>query len=122
MGHLEEAAEYFEEALRLRRKVIGENHINTAISKFSYADLYLKSGQPEKALTLLEEALQVFKEDLPPDHSFRARTHLRIGLAILETGQVEQAGSIIPDAYRSVQIGRASCRERALVAEVREAW
>lgn len=115
MNELEEAKSYFEEALQLRKNTIGDDHINTAISKFSYANLLMKESRADTALTLLEEALVTFKDGLPDDHSFIARTRLRIGLAMLETGSFDQAEDIIVDAYRSIlSIHHNRSLERAL--------
>ena len=115
MGDFSESEKYFEEALSLRKEVLGDNHVNTAISKFSYADLFLKSSRPDAALTLLEEALITFSEHLPSDHSFIARTRLRIGSAWLGLGQFEKADAILPASYQSVlSIHHNRSLERAL--------
>ena len=58
----------YEEALKVKRAVLGEQHLDTATSLNNLAGLYHDQGRYEKAEPLYEQALAIFIKVLGKNH------------------------------------------------------
>jgi tetratricopeptide (TPR) repeat protein len=101
-NRLEEASEYVQEAFRIRIEQLGENHTNTAISKFTMAKLMLKTNQPDSALSLYEDAYRTFRGSLSENHSFTAQSMLGIGTAYMQMHDMEKARNYFDEGYQKI--------------------
>jgi CHAT domain-containing protein/Flp pilus assembly protein TadD len=68
-GKYNEAIPLAEKALVIRKKVSGENHLNTAESLNNLAALYYSQGRYAEAEPLYKEALNIKKKQLGDNHS-----------------------------------------------------
>ena len=68
MGKLEEARPLYEEAVKGRKKTLGDRHPETLISIGNMGVLLKQMGKLEEARPLLEEALQAQREPLGDRH------------------------------------------------------
>ena len=59
MGILMKSEEYFLKSLRIKEKIYGENHQNTADSYINLGKLYYSMGNPMKAKNLLLKSLEI---------------------------------------------------------------
>lgn len=102
-GEYEVSDQYLNEALSAREKLFGSDNVNTAISKFSYAQLKLKTEKPDEALYYAQTANNIFQENLSENHSFTARSLITIGKAYMMLGDIEIAGEYIEQGFRKVE-------------------
>ncbi len=67
-GKYNEAIPLAEQALAILKKVLGENHLNTATSLNNLAGLYEFQGRYAEAEPLYKEALAIYKQQLGDNH------------------------------------------------------
>ena len=68
MGEYAKAEPLYQEALRIRQKVLGPEHPDTATSLNNLAALYRDMGEYAKAEPLFQEALRIWQKVLGPEH------------------------------------------------------
>ena len=68
MGEYAKAEPLYQEALRIRQKVLGPEHPDTAGSLNNLASLYQHMGEYAKAEPLYQEALRIRQKVLGPEH------------------------------------------------------
>jgi len=69
VGEYAKAEPLLQEALRIRQKVLGSEHPDTANSLNNLAGLYQVMGEYAKAEPLQREAIQIYQKALGPEHS-----------------------------------------------------
>ena len=74
MGEYAKAEPLYQEALRIRQKVLGPEHPDTARSLNNLAALYLAMGEYAKAEPFFQEALRIRQKVLGPEHPDTARS------------------------------------------------
>jgi CHAT domain-containing protein/tetratricopeptide (TPR) repeat protein len=90
IGAYEDAVPILEEVLRLRRDLLGNEHLDTAATLSNLADAHLRLGDCETACRLHHEALSIRQRVLRQDH--QVATSLRaLGSAYLEAGRAADA-------------------------------
>ena len=67
-GRYEQAEPLYQQALEIRRQVLGEQHPDFAPSLGNLAGLYSETGRSEQAEPLYQQALEVFRQVLGPNH------------------------------------------------------
>lgn len=82
-GKALESAQFAEESLAIRRKILGEEHIDTAISMNNYGLALHAQGRNTHARPLLEQTLKVYLRVYGDEHSFTANAHNNLGLVLL---------------------------------------
>ncbi|MGK7888825.1 MAG: tetratricopeptide repeat protein [Leptolyngbyaceae cyanobacterium] len=68
LGSFKTALLSYQQALEMRRELLGERHPDVAGSLFSLGALRYRQGQPEEALSLLLEARAIYKVTLGLNH------------------------------------------------------
>jgi tetratricopeptide (TPR) repeat protein len=91
----------FRKALKIRRRVLGENHQDVAESLENIGHVYHDQGKPDEALEMFEEALAVFTRALGVDNEKNAGVCYLLAEAKLLSG--DEAGGI-ESARESVRI------------------
>ena len=71
-GDYKAAGECHEQALAIRKKVLGEKHLHTALSLFNLAEA-LENGEHAAALKSHQRSLAIYKSLLVENHPFIAR-------------------------------------------------
>ena len=67
-GQYAVAEPLYQQALEIRRQVLGEQHPDFARSLNNLAWLYDSTGRSEQAEPLYQQALEVFRQVLGPNH------------------------------------------------------
>jgi tetratricopeptide (TPR) repeat protein len=80
LGKYKNALDYWEESLRTSRKVLGEEHPDTATSYGNLAGLYRSTGEYEKALPLYEKSLLIREKVLGEEHPDTATSYNNLGV------------------------------------------
>ena len=104
-----EAEAKLREALDTRRKVLGEQHPETAASYAGLATCLNRRGQRSESLTLYRKALAIFRETLGEQHPSTAANYNNVGGALSELGKHAEA---LPLAQKALAIRRQVLGER----------
>jgi CHAT domain-containing protein/Tfp pilus assembly protein PilF len=91
MGQYDKALPLYEQALAIRKKVLGEEHRGYANSLNNLAILYYQMGQYDKALPLYEQALAIRKKVLGEEHPSYAFSLNNLAALYVEIGQYDKA-------------------------------
>jgi len=104
-GQYAVAEPLYQQALEIRRQVLGEQHPNFAQSLNALASLYESTGRYEQAEPLLQQALEIRREVLGEQHPDFARSLNNLAALYDSTGRYEQAEPLYQEAldlYRQV--------------------
>jgi len=75
------AREYYDRAIVLRRRVLGEDHPTTSFSLTNLASLLVQTGRAEEALPAFREALAIRRNAFGPAHPAVASVYYQLGWA-----------------------------------------
>ena len=84
-----------------KRRVLGEDHQDVAMSLFNMCTVHYNQGQHDEAVEMLGKALAVFTRALGVDNQFNAIVHGCIAQARAKSGDV---GGAVESARESVRI------------------
>lgn len=91
MDRTERARAYYDRAIVLRRRVLGEDHPTTSFSLTNLASLLVQTGRPAEALPAFREALAIRSNAFGPQHPAVASVLYQLGWAHANLGQHRQA-------------------------------
>ena len=100
MGEYAKAEPLYQEALRIRKKVLGPEHPDTATSLNNLALLYLVMGEYAKAEPLLLEALRICRKVLGPEHPDTASSLKSLAELYVVMGEYAKAEPLLLEALR----------------------
>ena len=90
-GRYSESEPLFEEALGIRRRVLGPEHPDTLDSINDVANLYRRQGRYEEAEPLYDKALDVRRRVLGPEHPDTLISMNNLGILYRSQGRYEEA-------------------------------
>jgi len=105
-GEYEDAGDFFEQALALRKKALGPDHPDVAFTLNNLGVVAEAQGRYEEARNSLERALEIFETTLGPDHPNVAFTLNNLGRVAISQGEYEEAQEVYERAL--------AIREKAL--------
>ncbi|MFN5912685.1 MAG: tetratricopeptide repeat protein, partial [Bacteroidota bacterium] len=85
------ALEYNRKVLEIRKKILGENHPKTLLTKFNLSVDYSRLGEHLKSISLLEYVLKNRVEKFGADHFETKLVYNNIGLEYFKLGQYDKA-------------------------------
>jgi tetratricopeptide (TPR) repeat protein len=91
MGDYAKAEPLGQEALRIRQKVLGPEHPDTALSLNNLAFLYQAIGEYAKAELLGQEALRIWQKVLGPEHPLTATSLENLAVVEFDLGRIDEA-------------------------------
>jgi serine/threonine protein kinase/Tfp pilus assembly protein PilF len=94
-GDFGAAGPVLEEALALRRRVLGERHPEVAVTLVELGRLYGDQGFYRRAEPLLREALAIRRRALGDDHRETATSTSDLGLLLLQLGDLAGAEALL---------------------------
>lgn len=98
-GRDEAADELLREALEQQEKLLDENHEATAITRMAFADVLIREGRIDEALSQAERAEMALLDTLGEQHWFSAMAKSIRGAALGAGGDVEAAESLLLQGY-----------------------
>jgi eukaryotic-like serine/threonine-protein kinase len=98
LNQLEKAITRGEEALELRRNVLGATHPHTLIAMNNLAITYDEADRPGDARKLFEDVLRLATGSLGREHPDTLRAMLNLGASYREGGEPDQALPLLKDA------------------------
>jgi len=99
-GHSDEAEEIYREALDLRSKFFGEDHIETLKIMNNLSDLLMKRDKLPEARELKSRELDVLAEKYGKDHPETLFSNLTLGEIMIKTGEYAEAVELLADTCR----------------------
>jgi CHAT domain-containing protein len=100
MGEYAKAEPLLQEALRIRQKVLGPEHPDTAGSLNNLASLYKHTGEYAKAEPLYQEALRIWQKVLGPEHPDTATGLDNLAELYRDLGALAKAEPLLQEALR----------------------
>ena len=100
MGEYAKAEPLFQEALRIRQKVLGQNIPTRRPSLNNLAVLYQAMGEYAKAEPLLQEALRIRQKVLGPEHPDTAASLNNLAVLYQAMGEYAKAEPLYQEALR----------------------
>src|SRR5271157_2157900 len=94
MHEYAKAEPLLQEALRIRQKVLGSEHPDTAQSLNNLALLYWATGEYAKAEPLYQEALRILQKVLGKEHPDTATSLENLAVLEFELGRIDEATAI----------------------------
>ncbi len=91
LARLDEAERHLKLALELHAATDGQTSPEYARSLREMADLLLKRGRPEEAISMLEQSLEIESSRRPPDPFSLGLAEARYGYALLQSGDAAAA-------------------------------
>ena len=85
------AMEYCQEALEIRKKELGPNHVDVAMSYNNLGLVYNDTGDLEKAKEYYQLAVKIYKQQFGPNHVNVATSYNNLGVVHRKTGDLEKA-------------------------------
>ena len=90
-GDYEKALEYYDKALKVKERTLGNDHPSTATTYDNMAGVYQEQGDYEKALKYYGKALEIVERTLGNDHPSTATTYNNMALVYQYQGEYEKA-------------------------------
>src|SRR5260370_17226488 len=94
MSGCAKAEPLYHEAPRIRQKVLGSEHPDTATSLNSLALLYWATGEYAKAEPLYQEALRILQKVLGKEHPDTANSLENLAMLEFDLGRIDQAPAL----------------------------
>ena len=91
MGEYSKALTFYQQALKMEKKSLPNNHPSLATSCNNIGTTYNSMGEYSKALTFYQQALEIQKKSLPGHHPDVATSNNNIGLAYNSMGEYSKA-------------------------------
>ena len=118
-GDLSAADSLHAAATALRRRVLGERHVDLAVSLQGWAELMAEQGRTVEAEELYVEALAIRRAALPEGHPAIAESQTGLGRLMANTGRTAEAQALLREALAVRE--RVFGAEHAKTVEVRSA-
>lgn len=96
----QDAREFYEKALQLRRELGGEDSVEVAKSYEKYGDFFQKQSEYQNALDNYMNSLEIRKKHLLSSHQLIRETHRKIGSVFLSLKNYSQALFHYETAYK----------------------
>ncbi len=113
VGETAQAADLFEEALRLRRRVLPSGHPRLATSLLGLGRTWLERGQAEQAEPLFREAVEIRRATLETEGWRTASAECLLGLALMRLGNTVWDVVIDIDRFSDIAVDLSHARPLA---------
>jgi len=98
LGLYEQAEQLLERMLVIRRKALGEEHLQVARGLLHLIWLYRSQGRYAEAVPLCRQAIDIMESTLGPDHPDVARAFSTFGTILRDLGDYEEARQLLEQA------------------------
>ena len=100
VGEYKKAERLYEKDLRIRERVLGEEHQFTAVSYSHLARVYDARGEYEKAEELYKKSLRIREKVLGEEHLDTARSYNNLAVVYYAQGEYEKAEELYEKSLR----------------------
>jgi tetratricopeptide (TPR) repeat protein len=97
---LDDAARFYDEALRIRLRVLGPDHADTLSTRNNLAALYYQQSDFERAAPMFREGMEQRRRQFGDDHPAVATSRNNLGAVLLTLGDLAGAEAEYREALR----------------------
>jgi tetratricopeptide (TPR) repeat protein/predicted Ser/Thr protein kinase len=101
VSRYDEARAALEQAMALRIKLLGPDHMHVGSSEKSLGILFDEMGRPAEALPHFQRAVAIYEKSLPPDHPTLANSLSSLGVVL---DNVDRSREAVPYHLRAVAL------------------
>ncbi len=95
LNRFEDSEAHYQEAIAIRTRIYGADHLETSEPFANYALLLMKMGRFEEAFPLLESAYEIAVQELGPYHPWIAPRAINLSRTYKELGRIEEAEELL---------------------------
>ena len=99
-GDFQEALKMYHKVLKIKRRVVGNDHVDVASILNNIGLIHSCQGRHDKAQEMMEEALGMYIRNVCMDHGDVASIHLNIAACKAVQGNKEEAADDVKEARR----------------------
>ena len=117
-----EAINYYEAALKILKKVLGNNHANIGAGYRDIGECYYYLDKIDQAINYYKDALKIFDQSFDFDNVYSADLYYKIGVCYSEINKVEIALYYLRKALRIFKMSNDEDEERVIetINEIKE--
>ena len=108
MGDYQLAASIYVHAIKIRKKLLGDEHVDVALTTNNLGAVYQKAGLSKKSEELFREVLAMRRNLLKPSDPDLAQSMTNLAIVIINLGMIDETETLLLDAEK---IFRASGEE-----------
>lgn len=117
-----EAINYYEDALKILKKVLGNNHVDIGAGYRDIGKCYYYLDKIDEAINYYKDALKIFDQSFDFDNVYSADLYYKIGVCYSEINKVEIALYYLRKALRIFKMNNDEDEERVIetINEIKE--
>ncbi|MEE1112409.1 MAG: tetratricopeptide repeat protein, partial [Bacteroidales bacterium] len=117
-----EAINYYEDALKILKKVLGNNNVNIGAGYRDIGECYYYLDKIDEAINYYKDALKIFDQYFDFDNVYSADVYYKIGVCYSEINKVEIALYYLRKALRIFKMNNDEDEERVIetINEIKE--
>lgn len=117
-----EAINYYEDALKIKKKVLGNNHVDIGAGYRDIGKCYYYLDKIDEAINYYKDALKIFDQSFDFDNVYSADLYYKIGVCYSEINKVEIALYYLRKALRIFKMNNDEDEERVIetINEIKE--
>ena len=117
-----EAINYYEDALKILKKVLGNNHVNIGAGYRDIGECYYYLDKIDEAINYYKDALKIFDQYFDFDNVYSADVYYKIGVCYSKINKVEIALYYLRKALRIFKMNNDEDEERVIetINEIKE--
>lgn len=117
-----EAINYYEDALKILKKVLGNNHVDIGAGYRDIGKCYYYLDKIDQAINYYKDALKIFDQSFDFDNVYSADLYYKIGVCYSEINKVEIALYYLRKALRIFKMNNDEDEERVIetINEIKE--
>src|SRR5262249_367643 len=116
IGQFQQAAPLLEEALRIQRKALPQEHPAIGQSLVALGWARTGAGDPTEGERLLRDGLAIVRKALPPGHWFPADAESRLGDCLTTLKRFAEAEPLLLGSYQGLQAAAGTPPARRIQA------
>src|SRR5262249_24626282 len=99
-----EARDLFRQTLAMRRKQLGETHMEVGTSLMNLADSLYRNGEYIEAEKTFRQSIDVYHKSLKPDHWLIHLSESRLGTCLVKLKRYQEAEGQMLDGYGGLKL------------------
>lgn len=115
-----EAINYYEDALKILKKVFGNNHANIGAGYRDIGECYYYLDKIDEAINYYKDALKIFDQSFDFDNVYSADVYYKIGVCYSEINKVEIALYYLRKALRIFKMSNDEDEEERVIETINE--
>ena len=115
-----EAINYYEDAVKILKKVLGNNHVEIGAGYRDIGECYYYFDKIDEAINYYKDALKIFDQSFDFDNVYSADLYHKIGVCYLEINKVEIALYYLRKALRIFKMNNDEYEEEGVIETINE--